>query len=436
MARIEKRSTQPASAEALFQWHARERAFERLNPPFDPVVLESRTGKGLDVGTQVTVRVRLGPVEQRWVARHTALEPGRMFRDEQVSGPFARWVHTHHFADHELYDEIEFELPLKGLGALGNGVVRHKLERAFAYRHALLRADLDRHAHFAQEPRLTVGITGASGLIGTALAAYLDTAGHAVRLLRRGDFSGLDGCDAVVHLAGAPIGQRWSRALRDEIVTSRVDYTRALVEGMRRCARPPRVLLSGSAIGVYGERGDELLDESSAPAARTETGPGFLAGLCTDWETEALKADARVVLLRTGIVLSPRGGAIAKMLPAFELGAGGPIGSGRQWMSWISIEDQLGAIEHALFTDTLRGPVNFTAPEPVTARTFAKQLGHVLGRPSFARVPAFAIRAVFGESADAALLVSQRVKPAALEASGFKFLHPTLEQCLKFELGR
>lgn len=431
MPKLEKRSAMPATGAELFAWHARGRAFDRLNPPFDPVVLESRTGQGLDVGTQVAVRVRLGPIEQRWVAEHVALEPDRMFRDQQRRGPFSRWVHTHRFSDGELCDEIEWDVP----AGLGRGFVARKLERAFAYRHAVTRADLERHARFAARPRLTVAITGATGLIGTALAAYLDTAGHTVRPVRRDDFSAVDGCDAVVHLAGAPIGRRWTRALREEIVTSRIDYTRALVAAMRAAGRPPPVLVSGSATGVYSERGDELLDEASAPGARAQTGPGFLAALCSDWEAEARKANGRVVLLRTGIVFTPRGGALAQLLPAFAAGAGGPIGSGRQWMSWISIEDVLGAIEHALFTDALTGPVNLTAPEPLTSRDLATELGRVLGRPSLLRVPGLALKLVYGESAEAALLASQRVRPAALEASGFRFLHPKLEACLRLVLG-
>jgi uncharacterized protein (TIGR01777 family) len=430
MPRFEKRSRLPATATELYAWHARPRAFERLNPPFDPVTLESRTGEGLEVGSRVAVRVRLGPIEQRWVAEHTAHEPGRMFRDEQRHGPFSRWVHTHHFADGELFDEIEWDL------AVGAGFAARKLERAFVYRHAVLRADLERHARFKDRPLLRLAITGINGLIGTALAAYLDTAGHEIVAVRRGDFGAVDGCDAVIHLAGAPVAQRWTAAARAEITRSRIDYTRALVEAMRRAARPPRVLLSGSAIGIYGERGDEVLDEQAPPGPRAAHGAGFLAGLCADWEAEAAKADARVVLLRTGIVLTPRGGALAQLLPAFELGAGGPIGHGRQWMSWISIEDQLGAIEHALHTESLSGPVNLVAPSPLTSNDFARTLGHVLGRPSLARVPVFALRLLFGEAAEAAIVASQRVKPGRLEASGFRFMHPQLDAALRFLLGR
>lgn len=429
MPKLDKRTRVPATAAELYAWHARERAFERLNPPFDPVELESKSGPGLAAGTRVTVRVKLGPIEQRWVAEHTADEPGRLFRDEQREGPFSRWVHTHRFADGELHDEIDWSVPV------GEGFVAKKLARAFEYRHAVTKADLERHARFKARPRQRIAITGINGLIGTALAAYLDTAGHDIVPVKRGDFSAIDGCDSVIHLAGAPIGTRWTRSLRVEIVKSRIDYTRALVEAMGRAKKPPRVLLSGSAIGVYGERGDEELTEDSAVGARAEKGAGFLAALCADWEAEALKASARVVTLRTGVALTPPGGALQKMLPAFQAGAGGPLGSGRQWMSWVSIEDVLGAIEHALHTDSLTGPVNLVAPAPLTGEAFAKELGRVLGRPSFARVPAFALEALYGESARAALLASQRVLPKRLVASGFSFMHPSLDSALRFLLG-
>ncbi|MBL8952757.1 MAG: TIGR01777 family oxidoreductase, partial [Myxococcaceae bacterium] len=404
--KLDKRSAVAATAAELYAWHARARAFERLNPPFDPVELVSRSGPGgLKVGTRVTVNVKVGPLSQPWVAEHTADEPGRLFRDEQRDGPFSRWVHTHRFADGELHDEIDFSLPV------GESFAAKKLEKVFGYRHAVTRADFERHNRFKALPRQRIAITGINGLIGNVLAAYLDTAGHEIVPVKRGDFGAVDGCDAVIHLAGAPIGTRWTKSLRVEIVTSRVDYTRSLVAAMKKAAKPPRVLLSGSAIGVYGDRGDEVLTEDSTVGARAARGAGFLAGLCEDWEAEALKADARVVLMRTGVVLTPQGGALSKMLPPFQAGAGGPLGDGKQWMSWISVEDMLGAIEHALHTETVSGPLNLTAPSPHTGNDFAKELGRVLHRPSFARVPSLALELLYGESARAALLASQRVLP-------------------------
>jgi uncharacterized protein (TIGR01777 family) len=441
---FKKRSVLPATADEVFAWHARPGAFERLNPPFDPVVVDERSG-GLEVGARTVVRMRLGPIEQRFVAEHTAFEAGRMFRDEQKRGPFKRWVHTHRFVPETdtasaLEDEVEYELPL----GLPLPFVEQTLERMFAFRHAVTRMDLERHVRFKAAPRATIALTGASGLIGTALTAYLTTAGHTVRAVRRGPNGGPDptafeGADAVVHLAGANVGQRWTKEKQDEFVSSRVAYTRALVEALARCERRPKVLISGSAIGIYGSRGDEELDERSPLPARGTHGAEFLATLCMDWESEGEKAAAlgvRVVRLRTGVVLTAAGGALTQMLPAFRLGGGGPIGSGRQYMSWLSLDDELGAIEHALFTDGLSGPVNAVAPAPVTNGELSKVLGRVLHRPSFARVPELAVKALFGEMADATVLASQRVKPGALLASGFSFVQPELEGCLRFTLGR
>lgn len=442
------RTVMPVSADALYAWHARPGAFERLNPPFDPVEVVERQG-GLEVGARTVIRMKVGPVPQRWVALHTACEPGRMFRDEQQGGPFKKWVHTHRFEPRpdgtcELVDEVEYELPLGGLGALfGGGFTKATLERMFRYRHALTKADLGRHARFAAAPRLTVAVTGASGLIGQQLMAFLSTGGHVARAVKRKgaqlDPTALDGVDAVVHLAGAGVAdERWTDARKRELIESRVDYTRQLVAALSRLDRKPKVLVGGSAIGVYGDRGDEVLTEDSSPGGR-EGPAGFLAGLCVDWEAAADEAKAlgiRVVNLRTGLVQSARGGALAKLLTPFKAGAGGPVGSGRHWQSWISEEDELGAIHHAIFTEALAGPVNAVGPEPVTSTEYAKTLGRVLSRPAIAPLPGFALRVMFGELADGAILASQRVLPARLEATGFEFLHRDLEAALRFTLGR
>ncbi len=307
--------------------------------------------------------------------------------------------------------------------------------------------DLQRHARYSGLPRLKVAITGATGLIGTALSAFLTTGGHEVRMMRRGrsgaeiDAAALDGADAVVHLAGAGVADgRWSKNRKEELVRSRVDFTRALVQTLQAMPRPPRVLVSGSAIGIYGDRGDEELTERSAPGPRKDNrGAAFLSKLCEDWEAEATRAQAlgiRVVLARTGVVLTARGGALAKLLPSFKLAAGGPIAGGKQWMSWICLEDAIGALHHALFTDALQGPVNLVSPHPVTNADFSKTLGAVLSRPAVMPVPAFALRVAFGEMADGTVLPSQRVLPTALQASGFAFVHPQLEQTLRFTLGK
>jgi TIGR01777 family protein len=237
---------------------------------------------------------------------------------------------------------------------------------------------------------------------------------------------------AIVNLAGEPIAKRWTQARRAAIRDSRVQATTLLARTVAAMAPRP-ALISGSAVGYYGDRGDEWLDETST------AGRGFLAEVCMDWEraTEpAVRAGARVVLLRTGVVMARDGGALAKLLPPFRMGFGGPLGDGRQWTSWIVLEDVLRAIELALQTNALHGPMNLVAPNPVTNAELTSVLGRVLARPALLPVPRVALQLLYGEMADAAILASQRVAPRALAAAGFTFSHPTLEQALRSILER
>ncbi len=453
---LERASRLPCSAEAAFAWHERPGAFERLTPPWERAVVVQRSG-GIQDGGRVVVRVGT-PVGLRWVARHRDYQAGRQFVDEQVEGPFARWVHLHRFDPDGpsaciITDRIEYSPPLGAVGAAGEPfLIRPRLERMLAYRHELLRGDLGTHALYAGRPRQRVAITGSSGLIGRALAPFLTTGGHeVVRLVRRpgglgevswnyhqarADTAGLEGLDTVIHLAGANIGQRWTEDRRRAIIESRVIGTRFLSETLARLSRPPRVLVAASAVGVYGDRGDEILTEASSTL---EAPRDFLTELGREWEaaTEpARAAGIRVVLLRFGLALSPAGGVLGRMLPPFRLGLGGPLGSGRQYMSWVAIDDLLGAIHHAMMTEALAGPVNATAPQPVTGRAFATVLGRVLDRPALLAVPALGLRLVFGEMADVALLSGARVLPARLQETGYQFRYPDLEGALRYLLGR
>ena len=294
-----------------------------------------------------------------------------------------------------------------------------------------------------------VAITGASGLLGSALASRLRQQGITVHRIKRGataaapdlawssstgilDPSALDGVEAIVNLAGEPIAQRWSEKRKAAIRQSRLTTTALLVDAIAKLRRPPRVLLSGSAVGFYGSRGDEELDEESGP------GSDFLADVAVAWERAAdfaRQAGTRVVLLRTGIVLSPSGGALRKMLMPFKFGLGGRIGSGRQWMSWIALDDWVRAAEFLLSTDAVNGPVNLVAPSPVPNAEFTTTLARVLSRPTLGIVPERAVDLLFGEMGRATLLASQRVHPRRLVGVGFEFAHPTLEQALRAELG-
>jgi uncharacterized protein len=296
-----------------------------------------------------------------------------------------------------------------------------------------------------------VAVTGSSGLLGSALIASLIADGHGViRLIRRDPRPGERAlrwdpstgaitpggpalADAVVHLAGESVSEGgWTAAHKQRIRDSRGGATRRLAETLTRMATPPAVLVSASATGYYGHRGDQILTEESGP------GTGYLAEVAREWEAAtavAIARGVRVVTLRIGIVLSPAGGALAKMLFPFRLGLGGALGDGRQWMSWISLEDTIAVIRHALDADTLRGPINTVAPSPVTNAEFARTLARVLWRPAVIPMPAFALRLVLGEMADELLLSSTRAVPARLLAEGFTFHHLTLESAIRSALG-
>ncbi len=298
---------------------------------------------------------------------------------------------------------------------------------------------------------MDVIVTGSHGLIGTALVRSLEGDGHRVRRLVRGtprgadevrwdpaagtiDADGLAGADAVVHLAGPGIAdKRWTEARKRELRDARVDGTRLLAEALAGLSSPPAVLVSGSAIGYYGDRADELLPETAGP------GDDFLADLCVDWEAAAapaVEAGIRVPIIRTGIVLTTEGGALDKFLPLFKLGLGGRLGSGKQWWSWITLDDEVAAIRHLLEAD-IDGPVNLTAPGPVTNQELTETLGEVLNRPTMVPVPRFGPKILLGgEATETFLYASQRCVPEALTASGFEFAHADVETGLRAVLGK
>lgn len=292
-------------------------------------------------------------------------------------------------------------------------------------------------------------VSGVSGPIGTALLPSLDARGYKITRLVRGFPSGegqitwdparpiapesVSGFDAVIHLAGESIVGRWTESKKARIRDSRILGTRHMAEALARASQRPRVLISASAIGYYGDRGEELLREESP------SGKGFLPEVCREWEAatqSAANAGIRTAQIRTGLVLSPAGGALQKMLPPFRMGVGGNMGNGRQWWSWIDVQDVVGAILHIVETDSLRGPVNMVAPNPVTNAEFTKTLARVLSRPAIFPMPAFAARLVFGKMGDELLLASQRVEPAKLVVSGYVFQQPDLNGAFRAILSK
>jgi len=443
-------------AEEVFGWHVRPGAFERLTPPWTRVEVTDRTG-GLEDGGQVVLSVHIGPFRKRWTLEHSDYVENRQFCNEQVAGPFRFWKHSHRLVPegpHSCYleDHIEYGMPLGFPGdALGGWAVRKALDRLFGYRHRVLVQDLRTHLKYRQSDPLRILVTGSSGLVGAALTSFLSTGGHTVLRLVRSrsedgpfavywdpsgilDASRLEGLDAAVHLAGESIAQgHWTEEKKQRIRESRVEGTRLLCETMACLRTPPRVLVCASALGYYGDRGDALLTEDDPP------GSGFLAEVCQAWEAAtgvASRNGIRVVNLRLGMVLTPAGGALARMLPPFRLGLGGRLGSGDQYVSWISLEDAVGAIHHAVMTPGLSGAVNCVTPRPVTNSELTKSLGRVLRRPAVLRVPAPVLRRRFGELADTLLLGSTRATPAALTASGYQFRQRDLDLALHQMLGR
>ncbi len=451
-------------ADALGAWHFRPGAIHRLIPPWESIKVVEEASPLVD-GARAVIEIRKGPVRITLVAVHSDIEPNRQFVDSQERGPFGSWRHVHRFLPGTeggrvhamLEDSIRFDPPLGGIGrVLLGGQLNRELARQFAFRHARTREDLRRHAEFEHRfgaRALRVGVTGASGLVGRQLCAFLSTGGHEVVRFVRGtpkranerawnpadperglDPSAVSDLDVVVHLAGEGIADaRWSPARKQAILESRTRGTATIARAIARADRKPEAFISASAIGFYGHRTGEWVDE------RSSAGTGFLADVVRAWEDStvaAREAGVRTVHLRLGIVLSAAGGALAKMLPAFQFGAGGPIGSGTQGFSWVSLDDVVGSVLFCARNTAMQGAVNVVAPAAMPQREFARVLGRVLRRPSFAPLPAPIVRLVFGELGQRALLEGALVRPSALAHHGYRFSHPSLEDALRLELGR
>ncbi|MCZ4556197.1 TIGR01777 family oxidoreductase [Rhodococcus maanshanensis] len=434
----------------VFDWYGRPGAFARLSPPWQPLRIVSEADS-LATGRAVLAL----PGGLRWVARHdgAAYDPPHRFVDELAADGLASipvratlsWRHIHDFTEvtagsTRVIDRVETPVP------------EFLLRSTFAYRHRQLAGDLAAH-RWASERGVrpaVVAVTGASGLVGSALTAFLSTGGHRViRLVRRAPRTQderrwdpadpaadlLAGVDAVVHLAGASIAGRFTAAHMRAIRDSRVGPTRLLAELAGRTDGGPRTFVSASAIGYYGfDRGEELLSEDSS------RGDGFLADVVADWEAAtgpAEEAGLRVVRVRTGVVQSARGGTLALLHPLFAAGLGGRIGDGSQWLSWIGLDDLVDVYHRALFDESLRGPVNAVAPAPVRNLDYTRTLARVLHRPAVLPVPSLGPRLLLGERGARELAeADQHVVPTRLALAGHGFRHPEVEAVLRHQLGK
>ena len=440
----------------LFDWHEKRGAFERLVPPWRSVsIIDSDFC--ISDGAKTTFSVGVGLFKVKWEASHKGYEYPCQFVDVQNSGPFKFWEHRHLFFQQSqsggsiLTDEISYRLPV---GRLGDWLLSEKIgkdiEQMFKFRHRRTKNDLSRIAEFSGQ-KLRIAISGCSGLIGSELRAFLLGAGHEVIRISRTptdvpsevywdvakgelDTTQLEELDAFIHLAGENIAhKRWTKRQKARLYSSRVDGTRNITEALAKCSTPPKVFICASATGIYGDTGEQWVQEEN-----NDTADSFLASVCRDWEAACspLIPYSRIVNCRFGIVISPKGGALKNMLLPFSLGLGGKVGNGKQFWSWISLDDVVYSIAQIIRDERFVGPVNIVAPQVLTNLEFTKILGQVMRRPTVFPVPSLMARTVFGEMADALLLCSCRVKSHKLQENGFDFVYPELGAVLKDYLGK
>jgi uncharacterized protein (TIGR01777 family) len=455
------------SVERLFAYHEQAGAIDRLIPPWEPAQVVS-SNDSLAIGSEVNVTNQVGFLRQRLVAQHTDYRPNELFVDEIRSGPFARWKHQHLFdslstSRSQLTDNIDYALPLAPLSNLLNGWVQAKLESMFRFRHRVTRDDLQfadqliQLGHNPPEKPIKIGISGSSGMIGRRTIELARVLGiDVVRAVRseskpqqtrwpRGvitveehRFEEFENLDAWIHLGGVGIAdRRWSTAYKQAIRNSRIDSTRKIVERLGKLKQPPKAFVCASGVGIYADRQEEILDESS-PVDRSATKDDFLADVARQWESEAniyQDQSGRVALARFGIVLHPRFGAMSKMLLPFRMGLGGPVGSGKQYWPWIHVDDAASILLYLALNERCSGPVNVVAPECLPNREFSRVLAKVLHRPSWIPTPAFALRLGLGQMADPLLLSSAHAVPSALLSAGYKFRFPKLEGAMDNLLG-
>lgn len=453
--------------EGLFQYHANPGALARLVPPWQSVVVEKRSDS-LEVGSEVELTMRMMGIPMRWLARHTQLHPPNSFTDVQVRGPFRSWTHQHLFSSlsstsSRLTDRIHFDSGIWGVRPVADRAIVGMLKTVFDYRHQTTLSDMLFKRYLDTQCKtsgrsLRIAVTGSTGMIGRRLVDLIAVMGHqpvcivrssnvshreqlpvnaqVVSFDKQSGFSDLNianGLHAVIHLGGKSIASaRWSQAVKSELIDSREKHTAELVRHLGALEQPPEAFVCASGVGLYGERGSDPVVEDDPP------GDDFLATMAMKWESAAMSYQkyGRVAIGRLGVVLHPREGALNRMLLPFKMGIGGPLGSGRQYWSWIDIDDAASAFLYLAMNSDCSGPFNLVSPDTVTNRAFSKVLATVLHRPCLIPTPAIALRLALGEMADALLLTSTRAMPDRLLHAGFPFRGRTLEDSLRRILGR
>ena len=450
----------PATNKDAFDYHAREGALERLVPPWSILTVTSHEGDIRD-GAISTLKVSLWPISFKWTAAHFGYLQDRQFQDKMVKGPFQSWIHTHSFIPDEIghcimEDKISYSPPFGKLGPiLLNDTIQNNLNQLFHYRHRILSNDINLWKEARRRKGQKILITGSHGLIGSSLIPLLTAAGeHKITRLSRlpsyrnntnshsivwdpsdekVNVKELEGFDVVVHLAGENIFGRWTDSKKQRILESRIKTTRLLCDSLIKLSNPPSTIICASATGFYGNQGNEVLTEESKP------GIGFLSDVCQKWEesTETARdAGIRVVNMRFGVVLTPKGGMLQKLLALSRFGIGLKLGDENQYISWVSIEDVIGSIFYSIINSSIRGPINVVSPNPVTNLEFSKTLARIVKSKIMLPISQKLARMMLGELADAMIRSSALVVPNKLSSAGYRFVNPDLEDAFRLLLGR
>ncbi|MCU0721352.1 MAG: TIGR01777 family oxidoreductase [Pirellula sp.] len=460
---FKKSSELPFDQKTVFDYHARRGAIDRLIPPWEHVRI-LRRNESLYVGNEVLLQQSLGFLKMEWLARHTAYDPPSAFQDIQVRGPFRSWKHDHLIESISnqsccLTDSVQYQLPFGLLGQLGAKWIEKKISSMFEYRHRTTREDLRFSAHIKSiapnRKTIRIGVSGSSGMIGRRICALASVAGvevvrivrpgtpnadasipsHAVTTFANGTFADPDvveQLDAVIHLGGHGIAdRRWSDGIKKKILSSRVESTASIVKGFKSLQSPPKKFVCASGIGAYGEQGETICSDLDADKL-TSGGDSFLEQVSRQWEAAAREyvGYGDVCIGRLAMAIHPLQGALSKMIPLFRLGLGGNLGSGRQYWSWIHVDDAAGAFLHLALNPTSSGIYNLASPEPVTNSEFTSELSRKLKRWALVPAPAFGLRMMLGQMADELLLASIRATADRLEQESYPFRARTISQAL------